>query len=83
MSFRAVRFVSWTVASLTLPAHASLFTGLWPQAHGVRVNGAHRLPDDVPTLAESGFPGFESYVWASLFVRAETPEGLSAASRSE
>lgn len=52
---------AWTVAPLTLPAHASLFTGLWPQAHGVRVNGAHRLPDDVPTLAEelrdAGFRG--------------------------
>jgi arylsulfatase A-like enzyme/Flp pilus assembly protein TadD len=52
---------AWTVAPLTLPAHASLLTGLWPQGHGVRVNGAHRLPDDVPTLAEdlrsAGFRG--------------------------
>ncbi len=24
---------------LTLPAHASIFTGLWPPAHGVRLNG--------------------------------------------
>jgi tripartite-type tricarboxylate transporter receptor subunit TctC len=34
-----------------------------------------KLPD-VPTMMESGFPGFESYVWAALFVRAETPDAI-------
>lgn len=31
---------------------------------------------DVPTMMESGFPEFETYVWASLFVRAETPDAV-------
>lgn len=35
---------------LTLPAHATAFTGLMPPAHGVRENGAALTPD-LPTLA--------------------------------
>ncbi|MCU0224421.1 MAG: sulfatase-like hydrolase/transferase [Acidobacteria bacterium] len=40
------------VAPLTLPAHASLFTGLYPPAHGVRDNADFVLPASVTTLAE-------------------------------
>jgi arylsulfatase A-like enzyme len=40
-------------APLTLPSHASLMTALDPPQHGVRHNSIHRLPDDLPTLAES------------------------------
>ncbi len=36
---------------LTLPAHASLLTGLTPPEHGVRDNGIAVLPPDLPTLA--------------------------------
>src|SRR5690242_16030295 len=43
---------AYTVAPLTLPAHASLFTGLYPAEHGVRSNGRGRLDDSIPTLAE-------------------------------
>lgn len=35
----------------TLPAHASLLTGLYPSRHGVRSH-SHCLPDDAVTLAE-------------------------------
>ena len=38
-----------TVAPLTLPAHASLLTGLYPTRHGVRDNEVFTLPGDVPT----------------------------------
>lgn len=37
---------------LTLPAHASMFTGRYPFRHGVRHNGAYRLPPTETTLAE-------------------------------
>ncbi|HMM33771.1 MAG TPA: sulfatase-like hydrolase/transferase [Thermoanaerobaculia bacterium] len=37
---------------LTLPAHASIFTGALPGAHGVLDNAGYRLPDTLPTLAE-------------------------------
>jgi tripartite-type tricarboxylate transporter receptor subunit TctC len=35
------------------------------------------LPD-VPTLAESGVPGFEATAWHGLFARAGTPEDILA-----
>ncbi|MEM7481010.1 MAG: sulfatase-like hydrolase/transferase [Acidobacteriota bacterium] len=49
---RGLRFERAITASpLTLPAHASLLTGLDPPAHGVRDNGLAALPSDLPTLA--------------------------------
>jgi choline-sulfatase len=38
-----------TVAPLTLPAHASLLTGMYPPRHGVRDNAVFTLPADVAT----------------------------------
>jgi tripartite-type tricarboxylate transporter receptor subunit TctC len=35
------------------------------------------LPD-VPTIAESGFPGFEAYTWVGFFLPAKTPETIVA-----
>jgi arylsulfatase A-like enzyme/Flp pilus assembly protein TadD len=47
-----VRFThAYTHAPMTLPAHASIFTGRTPVGHAVRANGTYRLPEDVPTLA--------------------------------
>lgn len=43
---------TYTVAPITLPAHATLHTGLLPPEHGLRINGMSRLPEGVPTLAE-------------------------------
>jgi arylsulfatase A-like enzyme/Flp pilus assembly protein TadD len=37
---------------ITLPSHATLFTGAYPARHGVRNNGTFRLGPDLPTLAE-------------------------------
>jgi len=49
-----VRFDNaFTPAPVTLPAHVSLFTGLYPTAHGVRNNGTFRLGDEAFTLAEA------------------------------
>src|SRR5262249_42787025 len=41
-----------TAAPITMPAHTSILTGLYPPAHGVRDNGAYALSDDVTTLPE-------------------------------
>jgi arylsulfatase A-like enzyme/Tfp pilus assembly protein PilF len=41
-----------TVAPITLPAHGSIMTGLYPPAHGVRDNGNYALGDEALTLAE-------------------------------
>jgi len=40
-----------TPSPLTLPAHASMMTGLIPPGHGVRNNGLSALPEAIPTLA--------------------------------
>jgi choline-sulfatase len=39
-------------APITLPSHATIFTGLLPPAHGVRDNGSYALGDGATTLAE-------------------------------
>jgi choline-sulfatase len=41
-----------TVVPLTLPAHASIFTGTYPLFHGVRDNGGYYLEPEQVTLAE-------------------------------
>jgi arylsulfatase A-like enzyme len=43
---------AWTVAPLTLPAHTSLLTGLYPNSHRLRDNGIAALPEAAVTLAE-------------------------------
>ncbi|MEM9553936.1 MAG: tetratricopeptide repeat protein [Acidobacteriota bacterium] len=41
------------VAPITLVAHTSIFTGLYPPQHGVRNNGLHFVGDETRTLAET------------------------------
>jgi arylsulfatase A-like enzyme/tetratricopeptide (TPR) repeat protein len=40
------------VVPLTLPSHSTIFTGVFPTFHGVRVNGNAALSDEQTTLAE-------------------------------
>jgi arylsulfatase A-like enzyme len=48
-----VRFTqARTTAPMSLPSHASLFTGQWPFVTGVRDNTTFRLGDEAVTLAE-------------------------------
>ncbi|MGD9902860.1 MAG: sulfatase-like hydrolase/transferase [Vicinamibacterales bacterium] len=42
-----------TSAPLTLPAHTSIMTGLYPPRHGVRDNGGFFVSQDTVTLAET------------------------------
>ncbi len=51
LAHRGIRFTNArSSVPLTLPAHASIMTGLIPPAHGVRLNGVHRLREGTPTL---------------------------------
>jgi tripartite-type tricarboxylate transporter receptor subunit TctC len=45
---------------------------------GLAVTSAKRMPTlpDVPTVAESGFPGFEASGWSALFAPAGTPTDI-------
>jgi arylsulfatase A-like enzyme/tetratricopeptide (TPR) repeat protein len=52
LAAEGVRFErAFSPAPITLPAHASILTGLYPFHHGVRNNGNFYLGDRVPTLA--------------------------------
>ena len=44
------------------------------------VSGDKRHPEfpEVPTLMESGFPEYVTYSWTSFYVRAETPDDITA-----
>ena len=44
---------AWTPTPLTTPAHASVFTGLYPGSHGVRNNGRFGLTPGAAMLAEA------------------------------
>ena len=51
LAYQGIRFTNArSNVPLTLPAHASLMTGLLPPRHGVRLNGVHRLGKDTKTL---------------------------------
>ena len=53
----------------TLPAHASILTGLEPYHHGVRNNGTYVVPEDVTTLAEVlRDRGYATHAVVSAFV---------------
>lgn len=58
-----------TASPLTLPAHSTILTGMYPTYHGVRVNGNTALNDDQTTLAEvfSG-QGYSCGAFISAFV---------------
>jgi arylsulfatase A-like enzyme len=59
------------VAPLTLPAHASLLTGLYPLRHTLRRNGETRLADEAHTLAELATQhGYESAAFVAAVVLA-------------
>ena len=58
-----------TVTPLTLPAHASILTGRYPAATGVRNNGTFLLPPEEETLAEVFKKrGFKTAAFVASFV---------------
>ena len=58
-----------TATPLTLPAHSTIMTGMYPTYHGVRVNGNTALSDDQTTLAEVlAARGYETGAFIAAFV---------------
>jgi arylsulfatase A-like enzyme len=43
---------AYTSAPITLPAHTSLFTGMYPPSHGVRHNGVYKAQSSLTLLSE-------------------------------
>ena len=60
-----------TTVPLTLPAHSSMLTGLYPPRSTVRVNGKKPLPSAAQTLAETAKEaGFETAAFIAAVVLA-------------
>lgn len=64
------------LASVALPAAVELVKA--GKVHGLAVTSGKRVAaiPDVPTVAESGFPGFEDYTWVGVFAPAKTPKAI-------
>lgn len=64
------------LASVALPAAVELVKA--GRVRGLAVTASARssaLPD-VPTVAESGFPGFEDVTWVGIFAPSRTPDAI-------
>ncbi|CAN1564105.1 PBP2_Bug27 domain containing protein [Burkholderiaceae bacterium] len=61
------------LASVALPAAVEMVKG--GKVRGLAVTSAKRVAamPEVPTVAESGFPGFEDYTWVGVFAPSKTP----------
>lgn len=58
-----------TVTPLTLPAHASMLTGVLPSKHGVRDNAGYVLSSEQETIAETATAlGYNTAAFISAFV---------------
>lgn len=66
------------LASVALPAAVELVKA--GKVRGLAVTSNKRVAaiPDVPTVAESGFPGFEDYTWVGVFAPSKTPEPVIA-----
>ncbi len=54
---------------LTMPSHASIFTGTYPAYHGVRDNGGFVVPQQIETMAEVyRANGYQTAAFVSAFV---------------
>ena len=64
------------LASVALPAAVELVKA--GRVRGLVVTGSQRSPalPDVPTVAESGFAGFEDLTWVGVFAPAKTPDAV-------
>ena len=77
----AVQAVLSDTSQITLLSYAALRAQIQAgKIKALAVTGAKRLPDlpQVPTVAESGFAGFEAYSWIGIFAPAGTPQAVMA-----
>ncbi|MCA1560723.1 MAG: sulfatase [Acidobacteria bacterium] len=68
LAARGVRFErAYAASPITLPSHATMMTGQYPQGHGARHNGM-RIDLSVPTLADTlGAAGFSTGAFVAAF----------------
>jgi len=69
LAARGLRFTNArSVVPLTLPAHASILTGQWPPAHGVRLNGTARLEGAATLATQLKGVGYQTRAVVGAFV---------------
>ncbi len=71
-----IQAVVGDVSQITLLCYAATRAQIQAgRMKALAVTGSRRLPElpDVPTVAESGFPGFEAYSWIGIFAPSATP----------
>jgi tripartite-type tricarboxylate transporter receptor subunit TctC len=72
----AVQAVLGNTVNFTLLSYAALKGNISAgKIKALAVTGGKRLPElpEVPTVAESGFPGFDVYSWIGIFAPSGTP----------
>ena len=82
--FRGAGLAVTAVVQSEPPIGCMAISGPLPQIkagklRALAVSSAKRIPalPDVPTLAESGFPGVEDYTWVGMFLPAGTPPAIA------
>jgi tripartite-type tricarboxylate transporter receptor subunit TctC len=76
----AVQAILGNVSNITFLSYAALKSQIIAgNIKPLAVTGAKRLPDlpNVPTVEESGYPGFEAYSWIGIFAPAQTPDKIA------
>ena len=76
----AVQAVLGNVVNLTTLSYAALKAHIASGAvKALAVTGDKRLADlpNTPTVAESGFPGYNAYSWIGIFAPSGTPDGVA------
>ncbi len=68
--------LDWAVAELA--GTAELIKGGRIRALATTGDSRHPQFPDVPTVKESGYPEFVTYSWNAFYVRAETPDDVTA-----
>jgi arylsulfatase A-like enzyme/predicted negative regulator of RcsB-dependent stress response len=70
LAARGVLFENaYTPIPITLPAHTSILTGLYPPEHGLHTNGKNSLGAGVPTLAKIlAAEGYDTAAFLAAFV---------------
>lgn len=76
----AVQSLLSEVSNVTFLSYAALKSHIAAgNVKALAVTGETRLPElpNTPTVAESGFPGFEAYSWIGVFAPAATPDDVA------
>ncbi|MGB3290395.1 MAG: tripartite tricarboxylate transporter substrate binding protein [Burkholderiaceae bacterium] len=76
----AVQSLLGEISNVTFLSYAALKSHIAAgTVKPLAVTGEKRLPElpNTPTVAESGFPGFEAYSWIGVFAPAGTPDDVA------